>query len=333
MSDVRGLEPSRKEMVAARVAQYAWLAVVSGLLAMSVLLSVAIFQNQNVPNSRFMDFTVFWTAAHFDGNVYDVVSLTAAQVAHLPSRSELRPFSYPPSTLLLLMPLRWLPYDAALFLWTVAGVGAFAAGAVALGRKAILGLALLPVGMALLAGQISLLLAGALSGATALLAKNEVAAGILFGIVAAVKPQIAILVPIALIAGSHWKAIICSGATFILVLLASLILGPHLWMDWLHGLPQFFEQTSQPPYRELNIAFGPKFAPVGIALVAIAFRYFSSPSVRMLALAVGTVLTVPYMLMYDLAMGCPALAALLLAPISAIQRARAKVSLSLGICR
>ena len=315
MFDVRGVEQSRAKTFAA---QYAWLAVVSGLLAMSVLLSVAIFQNQSIPNSRFMDFTVFWTAAHFDGDVYDVVSLTAAQVAHLPSRSELRPFSYPPSTLLLLMPLRLFPYDAALLLWTVAGVAAFAAGAVALGRRAILGLALLPVGMALLAGQISLLLAGALSGATALLAKNEAAAGILFGLVAAVKPQIAVLVPVALIVGGHWRAIIYSAATFILVLLASLSLGPHLWMDWLHGLPQFVRQTSQPPYRELNIAFGPTFAPLGIALVGIAFRYSRSPSIRLLALTLGTVLTVPYMLMYDLAIGCPALAALLLAPLSAI---------------
>ena len=313
-------EESRAESPAALIAKYAWLALVSAILAMSVLMSVSIFQNQTIPNSKFMDFTVFWTAAGFDGDVYDVFSLTAAQISHLPSHPDLRPFSYPPSTLLMLKPLKLLPWEAAFFLWTAAGVAAFAAGALALGRRAILGFALLPVAMALLAGQLSLFLAGALSGATALLAKNHVAAGILFGLVAAMKPQIAILVPVALIAGSYWKAIAYSAATFASVLLASLLLGPHLWLDWVHGLPQFVEQTSQSPYRELNIAFGPKFAPLGVALVAIAFRYFKSPSVRMLALTIATVLSVPYMLMYDLAVGCPALAALLLAPISTSRR-------------
>jgi hypothetical protein len=219
---------------------------------------------------------------------------------------------------LLLKPLRLLSYDVALYVWTAMGIAAFAAGALALNRRAILGFALLPVGMALLAGQMSLFLAGALCGATALLSKNELAAGVLFGIVAAVKPQLAVLVPIALIAGSYWKAIAYSVATFSLLLLSSLSLGPHLWMDWIHSLPQFVQQTSQPPYRQLNIAHGPTYAPFGIALVAITFRYVRSPSIRLLALTFGTVLTVPYMLMYDLAAACPALASLLLAPIEGL---------------
>lgn len=310
------MERSGTRSVAAHVLRYAWLVFVVCLLAMSVLLSVAIFQNQTIPNSKYMDFTVFWTAAGFDGNVYDVTSLTAAQADYVPSRWELRPFSYPPSTLLALQPLQLLSYDAALYLWTAAGIAAFAVGACFIDRKALAGFAFLPVGMALLAGQLSLFLAGAMAAAIALLDKKPVTAGMLLGLVAAIKPQIAILLPVALIAGSHWKAIFYAGGTFSLLILASLGLGPHLWVDWIHGLPQFVEQTSKSPYRELNIARGPTYAPLGIALVAIAFRYAKSPAVKLLSLTVGTVLSVPYMLVYDLAVGCPALAAVLLRPMA-----------------
>lgn len=305
--------------------RYAWLVLVSMALTISVLLSVAIFQNQDLPHSRFMDFTVFWTAARFDGAVYDAHALTAAQLDRLPPHWTLRPFPYPPSTLLLIKPLALLPYEAALLLWTAGGIAVFAAGAVTLGRRALAALAMLPVGLAMLAGQMSLFIGGAISGAVGLLRSNEVVAGLLFGLAAAVKPQSVLLVPVALLAGRHWRALAASAIALALIALVSLSLGAHLWLDWIHAMPQFVEQTSKPPYRELNIAFGPTYAPVGIALVAITFWRIQSASVRLLALSVGQFLCVPYMLIYDLTAACPALAALLLAPLAKLRSAERAV--------
>lgn len=296
--------------------RYAWLVLVSMALTISVLLSLAIFRNQDLPHSRFMDFTVFWTAARFDGAVYDVYALTAAQLDRLPQHWTLRPFPYPPSALLLIKPLALLPYEAALLLWTAAGLAALAAGAMTLGKRALAALAMLPVGLAMLAGQMSLFIGGAISGAVGLLAKNEVAAGLLFGLAAAVKPQSVLLVPVALLAGRHWKALAASAVALVLIVLASLCLGAHLWLDWIQAMPQFVEQTSRPPYRELNIAYGPTYAPLGILLVVVTFWRFQSASWRLLALAVGQFLCVPYMLIYDLTAACPAIAALLLAPLA-----------------
>ena len=305
--------------------RYAWLVLVSMALTISVLLSVSIFHNQDLPHSRFMDFTVFWTAARFDGAVYDVHALTAAQLDRLPLHWTLRPFPYPPSTLLLIKPLALLPYGPALLLWTAAGIAAFAAGALTLGRRALAAFAMLPVGLAMLAGQMSLFIGGAISGSVGLLRRNEVAAGLLFGLAAAAKPQSVLLVPVALLAGGHWKSLAASAVALVLIALSSLCLGAHLWLDWIHAMPQFVEQTSKSPYRELNIALGPTYAPVGIVLVAVTFWRVQSASVRLLALSVGQFLCVPYMLIYDLTAACPALAALLLAPLAKLLSAERAV--------
>jgi hypothetical protein len=297
------------------ISRYSYLACVSVLLAISLVVSIFVFRNQSVPHSRFMDFTVFWTAARFKGDVYDVSALTAAQLDHLPAHWDLRPFPYPPSTLLLIKPLSLLEYDSAFRFWTVAGMAAFCIGGMLLGRRAVFALTMLPVGIALLAGQISLFIGGALAAAVALLPRSEIAAGVLFGLVAAIKPQSAALVPVALIAGGHWRSLCFSAASFGLIVLASLSLGPHLWLDWAQALRQFAQEIRQPGYAELNVAFGPGCAPIGLALVAFTFWGFRSPSARLLALVAGTLLCLPYMLLYDLAPACPALAILLLAPL------------------
>lgn len=297
------------------VCRCAWLGCVCLLLAISLVLSISVWRNQTVPHSKFMDFTVFWTAARFHGDVYDARALTIAQLGHLPTHYDLRPFPYPPSMLLLIRPLALLGYEPALLVWTVAGVAALIAGALLLSRRAIFAFTMLPVALALLVGQVSLFIAGALAGAVGLLVRNENAAGVVFGFVAAIKPQFATLVPVALLSGGHWRGLVWSAATFTMIFLASLLLGPSLWLEWLNALQGFTQQISQPGYAEANIAVGPTFAPIGVALVAGTFWRVQSPSIRLLALVTGTLLCVPYMLIYDLTAACPAVAALLLAPL------------------
>lgn len=275
-----------------------------------------------------MDFTVFWTAARFHGDVYDARALTMAQLGHLPPHFDLRPFPYPPSMLLLIKPLALLGYDVALLAWTVAGVAAFIAGSLLLSRRAIFALTMLPVALALLVGQVSLFIGGALAGAVGLLARNEIAAGVVFGLVAAIKPQFATLVPVALLAGGYWRGLACSAATLAIIFLTSLLLGPGLWLEWLNALHGFARQISQPGYAAANIAFGPTFAPLAVVIVAGTFWRVRSPSIRLLALVAGTLLCVPYMLMYDLTAACPAVAALLLAPIEKLGRRNGEVGLA-----
>jgi hypothetical protein len=251
--------------------------------------------------------------------VYDPVALTAAQMEWLPLGTTLRPFAYPPTALLFIKPLALLPYGVALGTWSTAGMMAISGAALLYGRRGLLGLASTPVGVGLVAGQISLITGGCLAVAVAMLRRNEVVSGVLFGCLFVIKPQVALLVPVGLLAGRHFKAIGIAALPVAGGAIASLSLGPHLWLDWLGALPQFAKETATPAYGRMNIALGWHFAPFGIALVGFVFWRSTSPVYRLIALVCGTVLCVPYLMIYDLAAMSPAIAVLLLRPLEYFQ--------------
>lgn len=259
----------------------------------------------------FPDFTVFWTAAR-SPTPYDAVALTSAQQWALDPGAGLRPFAYPPSALLLLKPLSLLPYWPALIAWTVLGIAAFAAAAAAYGRKAILAVFSPMLGLSIIIGQLSLFLGAGLSGAVALVSRREVSAGILFGVVAAIKPQMAVLVPVALLAGSHWRGLAAAAATASLIVAASLLLGSSLWIDWIASLSGFSNQVLAAAFREMNLAPGLWFAPLGAGAVWYVWRTTLEPELRLVALVAGTCLCVPYIMNYDLVAMAPAASVLML---------------------
>ncbi|WP_439890335.1 glycosyltransferase family 87 protein [Ralstonia sp. 25C] len=168
------------------------------------------------------DFSAFWGASHLaltQGplQAYDVRQLTAVITEHgtLGKGAELiLPWLYPPTFLLMVLPLSLLPLTVSYLLF-LAGTGLFyfrsistLVGAQHPWRQGVW----LPVLAApatlitILAGQNALLTAGLAGAAVYHLNKRPVLAGVLIGVLA-IKPQLAVLFPLALVVSRAWRAL------------------------------------------------------------------------------------------------------------------------------
>lgn len=168
------------------------------------------------------DFSAFWGASHLaltQGplQAYDVRQLTAVIAEHgtLGKGAELiLPWLYPPTFLLMVLPLSLLPLTLSYLLF-LAGTGFvyFRSIGVLVGAQRPWRQGLwLPVLAApatlitILAGQNALLTAGVAGAAVYHLNKRPVLAGVLIGLLA-IKPQLAVLFPLALVISRAWKAL------------------------------------------------------------------------------------------------------------------------------
>ncbi len=195
------------------------------------------------------DWMVYFNAArlYFEGHtplLYDGVRATAilnarfaAWLAHpLP----LHPWLYPPYALLLLLPFGALPFAPAGILFLALS---FAAAVVAAWRFAADGteraihaasLLLCPAAaITVCLGQNTFLTCALLLAGFGTLRRQPVLAGALLGI-ATYKPQLWLLVPVALIADRQWRALVSAGvAVLLLVGLSVLLLGVESWRAWI----------------------------------------------------------------------------------------------------
>lgn len=302
--------------------------VASALLAS--LIDAAFFK-------RFLpDYTVFWAAARMvqvnPSLVYNDAALTIYQSHYFEMWNGWRPFAYPPSVLPLLIPFSWLPALTSYALFTSLSLGAYAYAARRLvGWNWALLLALIssPVYFAARSGQMSLLIGALVIGGLLLFPKREFTAGILIGVAAALKPQLLVLAPLALIAARKWDALagaLAGGQAFVL---SSFFTWPSLWVDWLRSLPRFLETVTAlnlwrggvtPSSIMWNLGLnGPPQVAVqivcaGIACLAVwnVFRYSDDPAVQLVALIGGALLCAPYAMNYELAILAPVAAMWLL---------------------
>ena len=123
---------------------------------------------------------------------------------------------YPPSFLVFVTPLALLPYPAALGIWQGSTLALYLAVIAGVLRGARLGSRLiariwLPVAAAFPAvfinlghGQNGLLSAALFGGALLQLPRHPLLAGFLFGLLT-YKPQLALVIPFALLAGGQWR--------------------------------------------------------------------------------------------------------------------------------
>ena len=169
-------------------------------------------------------------------------------------------WSYPPPGLLLAAPLGLLPYFPGLWAWTLAGLAALWPALRAFFRQA--GGAVSATGLALLAfaspatstniglGQNGAFTAALLMGGLAMLETRPYAAGALLGLLV-FKPQIAILLPIMVLAGGRWKTMTGGAASAVaLILVATLLYGVESWRLW-------FTDTLQMQSAMLSRGRGP----------------------------------------------------------------------------
>ena len=190
-------------------------------------------------------------------------------------------FLYPPPYLLICAVVAWLPWAASFVAFQAATlVGCIAVLRATLGERLrdclvpLLAFPALP--WVVLLGQNSFLTAGLFGGGLLLLERRPVIAGLLFAAMAG-KPHFALLIPVALVAGGHWRAFAAAaGGVAILCALPALLFGIDIWPAYLASFASHQEEMRTGhivPFGVLVTPFGALRAfgmPIGPAMLAQA---------------------------------------------------------------
>ncbi|HXG80803.1 MAG TPA: glycosyltransferase family 87 protein, partial [Sphingomicrobium sp.] len=210
------------------------------VLAVAAYLSARwIFGGERMPWP--IDFQVFWRTGGRP--------ITEAYADHG------MPFVYPPTALFLFKPLSLLPFLPAYFLWLGISAALFGiAVARTSGAKAAALSFLSPAAAkGITLGQSPMLLGGALFASLELPPATK---GALFGLVAAVKPQLVLFAPVAFIVRREWSALAgMAGAGALAVVASTVTFGPDRWAEWLRALPHFHELVVR--HNVLSYAISP----------------------------------------------------------------------------
>ena len=274
------------------------------------------------------DFITFWggsllALAGEAAASFEITRIAAAERLAVPASESVYLWHYPPTFHLLVLPLALMPYLVAYAAWMAT---TFAACAVVVRRLAprpeALWLLLAFPGTFINAfhGQNGFLMAALFGGALLLLERRPVVAGILFGVMSC-KPQLGLLVPIALLFGRQWTAFAAAAATTLVFAGVSvLVIGIEAWLAFLRNMPlvrvlldrAFLPWPKIPSLyvtsRMLGVSAPFAYAmqaalALGVAAtVAHVWRRTQAPLPRGAVLVTGAVLVPPYLFDYDLAL-------------------------------
>jgi hypothetical protein len=273
------------------------------------------------------DFVNFWSGPflawhHRAAEIYNFDAFHAFQQSIVGEHLQGYNYSYPPVLLVLTAPLALIPYLPGLALWLSAGWFAFYR-ALRLnmpdGRTLLLALATPAVFINAVAAQNGTWTAALIGGGLALLDRRPFLAGSLLGLLIC-KPQLGILIPIALLAGRRWRPAVAAMATAGGLIAVSLVwLGPDIYGVFLQRLALIrhfsLEDGTGVWHRSLSVfvaarqlgadvqtAYVVQAIVAGFAALAVAALWFrdASSGIRNAALVLGTCLATPYLQDYDL---------------------------------
>lgn len=312
-----------------RVRLYAAAVLLTELLFLCVYLTRVHLSHTSVPEPLAQDLAPLWAAArlgvHGHGiSAWHFPSLFVVEKLAIPTMSAadgLLPWLYPPTMLLFVLPLGLLPYLLAQVLWLGATYALFAATIRAtVQRDAALLCALAFPGafLAVLVGQTSLLTATLAGCGLLMLNRRPVFAGICFGMLT-MKPQMAVLFPLALLCAGQWRALTAWAATIIGgVTLSTLMFGVDSWVAFAHGLHDAYQIVGAGHARlgrmptvfalailagwPACIARGLQLLSAAAAAIAVvyAWRGACSYALRAATLACACLIVSPYLYDYDL---------------------------------
>lgn len=279
------------------------------------------------------DFVSFWTvsSALLTGSEHAIYSPEALKLLEhelLPIEKELFfAWQYPPIALLLVYPLAFFPYLWSLASWLAMGIACYIT---VLWRilpqplTLVVALAFPAVLLTVEHGQNALLSTSLLGWALLLLIRRPIAAGVLLGFLS-FKPQLAVLLPIALIAGGHWKTILSAmlaGAGLIATTVA--LFGDAIWYEFLASMRltrDILDQGLVPYYKmqsvfaavrllggSLSLAYSLQaiVAAGAAAAVVWVWRGATDPDLKYAIVLVATPIATPFFLDYDLMIVAPA---------------------------
>ena len=189
---------------------------------------------------------------HAAASIYDPAILRATQLALGMDPASFYAYPYPPSFLLVLWPLGWLPGWAMcaalilitlpLYLWATVGRN-WRSPAV------LFALAAPTTTIGIVCGQSSFLAAALLAGGLRLAAGNPIVGGMLLGLLT-YKPQLGLLVPVALVSARLWRTLAAAALTACgLVIVTTLLFGGAIWPAWAAAFLSFSHHvpTAEPP--------------------------------------------------------------------------------------
>ena len=272
------------------------------------------------------DFINFWSAARLAitrrvTSIYDFTAFHDFQVGVVGHAIDLYHYSYPPVAMVLTAPLGLLPYPVAWLAWQMLGWLAFATALRRLSPRhwQLAALAWPAVMINALGGQIGCWIAAIIAWGLLLLPRRPVAAGLLLSLLV-IKPQLAWLVPLALLAGREWRALAAATIGGIALLgITTLCFGVAIWPDYLdqaQTLKQFILEDGTGTWHRmisvfvlvrhlgapLVLAYGAQaLASLATAWIVLAAWYRGSP-LRMHFLIVGMLVGSIYVSDYDCVM-------------------------------
>jgi hypothetical protein len=265
-----------------------------------------------------VDFLSSWAAARLAlsgqaATAYDLNAHHAAEQLAVAFHS-LLPFAYPPPFLLAVTPFGLAPFWLAFALWLAVTTTIYA---VVAGRKGALPFAMAqPSVLAnFLIGQSGFLTTTMFAGGLAVLRRKPWLGGGILGLLV-IKPQLALALPFAMIAGREWKAIGGGALSSVSALLiAFVIFGSSTYQGFFSALPVLTNgmERGSWPWTELASVFAllrflgvPQAAALSahamVAFVAIALvcrAWWLRLDEREAILAAATILVPPYIFTYD----------------------------------
>ena len=283
------------------------------------------------------DFLNFWNYGRAAwssdaGRFYNIVAYNDLLTEQLGFDYPAQQWSYPPTLLLLAAPFGRLPYLWSLLLFEAAGLVALLLAIRSLwpsGQRpavTLLVLASPAAFMCLLSGQLSFFIAAITIYALKRAQAQPIVCGMLIGLLS-VKPQVAMLFPVALMATRNWRCLASAGlASLALAAATTALFSLGIWREYLNvGVPMQNVVLEQPTrivaalmptifidLRALGVTYGPALliqACVALLTIAVIYRAFASrsPEAEPLFL-IGVVLVTPYLMCYDLVVAAFALA-------------------------
>lgn len=274
------------------------------------------------------DFVVYWIAstAALAGQaiqIFDTGAFHALQEQILERSFPLHPWPYPPHTLFYVLPLGLLPYLWSYAFWSIATFALYLTAAVGKNWASLTSVALIlapATAVNFAFGQNGYLSAALLIGGMRLVDSRPILAGCLFGLLS-FKPQMGLLIPIALVAARLWTTFISATLTVMLLVALSLaIFGPEAWEIYITKTSTdqkgFLEYGSGPfvnmmptPFMALrilgvDISVGYLVQAVfALGILPCVYWVFRGPADRKLqsaALIVAVFLVTPYAFNYDM---------------------------------
>ena len=303
-------------MAADQVPRWLRLTTIGILAALATSIVRVLVENVLQPQS--MDFLSFWAAARLvvagtAGAAYDLAAHRAVQLT-LIRFDDLLPFTYPPHVLALLAPLGLVPYRVALVGWTLLGVATWGLSSRRLGAGSV-PLASAAAFTNVLGGQNGFFLASLFVLAADQTRTRPWLAGLFWALLAS-KPQLAALVPLALLAGRLWTSFFAAGLIYAGLLAgAALLFGPEIYLRFFASALRFsgwlrageWDWTTMTSIYALGRLGGLSHVPAllvhgvvalgGAAAVIHAWR--RELACKTAILAAASLLVSPYLFSYD----------------------------------